>query len=135
MPSSCALQNFQKYHWFGFCFLNQIVKDYPLEIVLGSYVIRLEIVLGFYVIRLEIVLGSYVKSLKSFNIIVMYYLNINKMSCFYLFIYVEMLARYTGLQEVCDRKMAVFPCRGVGRLRPPREAETYQIGFKGMALT
>jgi len=43
----------------------------------------LEIVLGSYVIRLGIVLGSYVKS---FNIIVMYYSNINKMSCFYFFV-------------------------------------------------
>jgi len=32
----------------------------------------------------EIVLGSYVKS---FYIIVMYYSNINKMSCFYLFVF------------------------------------------------
>ena len=39
-------------------------------------------VLGSYVIRLEIVLGSYVKS---FNIIVMYFSNISKMSCFYYF--------------------------------------------------
>jgi len=35
-----------------------------------------EIVLGYYVIRLE-----------SFNIIVMYYLNINNMSSFYLFVF------------------------------------------------
>jgi len=33
------------------------------------------------------VLGSYVISLKSFNIIVMYYSNINKMSCFYFFVF------------------------------------------------
>jgi len=46
---------------------------YPLEIVLGSYVIRLGIILGSYV--------------KSFNIIVMYYSNINEMSCFYLFVF------------------------------------------------
>jgi len=35
----------------------------------------------------EIVLGSYVKNLKSFNIIVMYYSNINEMSCFYFFVF------------------------------------------------
>jgi len=47
----------------------------------------LEIVLGSYVIKLGIVLGSYVKS---FNITVMHYSNINRMRCFYLFVFLFM---------------------------------------------
>jgi len=52
-----------------------------------TYPLPLEIVLSSYVTKLEIVLGSYVISLKSFKIIVMYYSYINKMSCFYLFVF------------------------------------------------
>jgi len=67
----------------------------------------LEIVLGSYVIKLGIVLGSYVKSLKSFNIIGMYYSNINEMSCFYLFISV-LYVFFTFIYKSQSLKMKKF---------------------------